>query len=432
MKKVIGICFFAIICGLIQPNLIYPMTFRDFDVFQHAVTRQEAEHKIKHYILHDSANEDFYAITDDALFSFSSAENKKINKPEYVLHFGISPKPSTNVFKPNSYSDKPFHGLRVAIDPGHLGGRMAQIEERFIDMKLPDEQQTRIQFDEGALATVTAMVLKHFLTQVGADVFLTRDEAGKSVFKQSFEEWCADVFGVTDDTQWLTEENRKKVFLHLANAQASVAASENLARRLKLMAQASLEDKVQLIKKTLFRVCYNSLDLKARSEKINEFNPHLTIIIHFNANGGSEDISMMDYNLAFIPGSFLKGELSGQAARYEFVRLIVSNDVEESLRLSQAIVKNLETGLKVPLMNSDFYLSDAVKFAQDGIYCRNLALTRLVHSPLCYGETLIQNNPDEAKRLALKDFNFNGVIISSRIYEVASAYFKGISQYFGL
>jgi hypothetical protein len=45
---------------------------------------------------------------------------------------------------------------------------------------------------------------------------------------------------------------------------------------------------------------------------------------------------------------------------------------------------------------------------------------------------LIQNNIEEAKRLAQKDFDFEGQLISSRIADVASAYFYGICSYFGI
>jgi hypothetical protein len=82
-------------------------------------------------------------------------------------------------------------------------------------------------------------------------------------------------------------------------------------------------------------------------------------------------------------------------------------------------------------MNSSVY-SETTLIAQPGIYCRNLALTRLIHGPLCYGETLLQDNPDEAKRLAQKDFDFNGIKLPSRIIEVAHAYINGICEYFGL
>jgi len=66
---------------------------------------------------------------------------------------------------------------------------------------------------------------------------------------------------------------------------------------------------------------------------------------------------------------------------------------------------------------------------EEGIYARNLALTRLVHCPLSYGETLIQNNIDECLNLARTDFVISGMRCSSRIKEVAEAYFEGIKSY---
>lgn len=319
MRKITILCYCIILNILIQLNSICAVRYDDFEPFQNVLSRQEVEEKIKKYLQHDSNLENFYTVTDSELLIFASPENKKENSPEFVLHFGTKPRIIQDKFTPNKFSDQPLQGLRIALDPGHLGGNMARIEERFIDMTLPGEG-TRIQFDEGTLATFTAKILKSYLTHLGADVLLTREEPGEPVCKLSFSKWCEQVFGIINDEDWLTEENQKKVFSHLSIVDPSLATMENLKSRFKTISQANPADKIRLIKQALFRLCYNSLDLNARSEKINAFNPHLTIIIHYNAGG---EVSYANYNLTFIPGSFLKGELSGPAARYEFVRLIV-------------------------------------------------------------------------------------------------------------
>jgi hypothetical protein len=57
-------------------------------------------------------------------------------------------------------------------------------------------------------------------------------------------------------------------------------------------------------------------------------------------------------------------------------------------------------------------------------------MTRLVHGPICYGESLVQNNLQEALRLAKLDTEVQGYPCSSRIKQVATAYFEAIKEFF--
>ena len=65
--------------------------------------------------------------------------------------------------------DKPLYGLRVAIDPGHIGGPWAQMEER------STRYQGSAPVQEGDLNLITARLLKQELTNLGATVFAVRD-----------------------------------------------------------------------------------------------------------------------------------------------------------------------------------------------------------------------------------------------------------------
>ena len=140
-----------------------------------------------------------------------------------------------------------------------------------------------------------------------------------------------------------------------------------------------------------------------------------------------------NYNLAFIPGAFCKGELDQPQDRYEFLRLLLTDDLDRSLQLSQHIIAQFVAKLQVPLISpkeKTSYTQSSCLIQSPGIYCRNLALTRLVHSPICYGETLIQNHIEEAFLLGAEDDYILGIPCSKRVLEVAEAYFEGIKSYF--
>ncbi|HBS47639.1 TPA: hypothetical protein DEO28_04740 [Candidatus Dependentiae bacterium] len=430
MYKIRSLFILLILLLINAYSPINPFQYSDFDQYQETVSKYEVETKIKKFLQKDNDIQNYYEVTENELLVFDSAESKNLKNPEFVLRFGNKTKPVLNSFVLKLQSNKPLQGLKIALDPGHLGGKMAIVENRFIDLILPDEAHTKVHFDEGTLVTFTAKILKLYLTAAGADVLLTREEPGKAAFNLSFNDWCKQEFGIATDQDWTTEETRDIVLNRLNNAPMPLTYKNELIKKLTIIFQES-ENKILQLKQTLFRFCYNQLDLKARSEKINQFHPNLTIIIHLNSSDTVKEICEADYNLTFVPGSFLKGDLKDPAARYEFIRLLATDDLEESIRLSQAIAKNMETTLKIPLQKS-LYMPNDTFFISPGVYCRNLALTRRVHSILCYGESLIQNNAEEAKRLATKDTNFNGEAVSSRIIEVANAYFKGICEYFGI
>ncbi|HEY8966562.1 MAG TPA: hypothetical protein VIM58_08970, partial [Candidatus Methylacidiphilales bacterium] len=103
---------------------------------------------------------------------------EKAGEPEFRLAFAPSPaerKPRPDTFRPPAAfraipkpEGKPLDGLRIAIDPGHIGGRWGQIEDRSIFY----EGVGRLQ--EGDLNLITAAILTRELTALGATVFPTR------------------------------------------------------------------------------------------------------------------------------------------------------------------------------------------------------------------------------------------------------------------
>ena len=189
---------------------------------------------------------------------------------------------------------------------------------------------------------------------------------------------------------------------------------------------------------SLFCGHYNILDLYARVEKIRDFKPDISVIIHYNSHCPGEGLlsnhhpTAQNYNMVFIPGAFCSKELDSERSRYEFIRLLISDDLAQSQKLGKALLGAFCRFLKVPPVTEEDgarYLSRTCIEIEPGIFSRNLALTRLVHGPVAYCETLIQNNDEECLSLGRKDITIDGVCCSSRIKEVAEAYFEGIIDY---
>jgi len=373
---------------LICTGLFSSGRFSEFEWAQEKWTRSQLEEKLGRYLQKDGRVGSFFTLTDESLTLYDAPETERNRSVDFCLRLLKGKRGALKREKKKS-----LVGVKIALDPGHLGGLFARLEERYIDIPPSLERKEGIQFDEGTLSFLTALYLKILLEKEGAIVMITRDKIGQGVYQESFFDWLKK-----NPSLW--------------------------------SGQGSL--------KSLFRRFYNPLDLRARAEKINAFQPALSVVLHYNSHHVEEEyssnncVSSKNYNLVFVPGGFCRNELVEEDSRYEFMRLLVTEDLEESRRLSRCILDAFNKKLSVPVVeNSDgaSYLDKVCLAVEKGIYARNLALTRLIHGPVCYGETLIQNNIDECLNLARKDFVIGGIECSSRIKEVAEAYFEGIQRY---
>jgi len=379
MKTMLAFGFMLITMSL------WSVDFQVFDKYQEMFTKEELENKIKTYLEKDPQIRNFYRLTKDALY-IGDLAHKEI---DYTLRLSRKGR-----FKKKTGTYRGLQGAKIAIDPGHFGGIFAELEERFVKIRMQEGQDDKvIMFDEGTLAYLTAVELKALLEAQGAIVFLTRDKIGGGAIEEDFFSWLQK-----RPDLWASKECMSKIF----------------------------------------RKYYVREDLVCRAKAINSFDPEITVIIHYNAHYDEEDVSQIattdtNYNLTFIPGAFCAGELDMEENRYDFLRLLLTDEMDESVKLCRRVVEQFVHQLNVPVIH-DFeknsYTQKVCLKQEPGIYSRNLSLTRRIHSPLCYGETLIQNNKEELLRLSTHDTEIENVPCPSRIKEAAQAYFEGIKTYF--
>lgn len=296
-------------------------------------------------------------------------------------------------------------GIKIALDPGHIGGDIetAKREKRWVEIKNPPAQLI-----EGNLTLATAKILKKKLEAEGATVMLTKEMPGTSAFEISFEKWKDSLF-----------------LCHIDSAYKR--------------GDVSFEEKNFLLNKAnnteIFRRFFLPEDIRERARKINEFNPHLVLIIHYNAdetNINWNKPTKKNYNMAFVGGSFVEDELHKPEARIDFLRLLLTEDIENSIEFSKFVVESLEQKTKVPaaMDSCAVYLkANCLNTETKGVFCRNLVLTRMVKGTLCYGESLYQDNINECQTLSKEEIVINGMKTSKRVYEIADAYFQGIMNY---
>ncbi len=305
-------------------------------------------------------------------------------------------------------SEKKLQGLKIAIDPGHIANdfEMGDLEKKHIIIKGDSINGIKdsIEIAEGILTYATAILLKEKLEKEGATVFLTRT-ADKCAFGKTYQQWKKDDLKNAVDSLYKIGEIKawQKDYFNSSKAKD----------------------------RDIFRVIFRDLELAKRVELINNFNPDYTVVIHYNVDETNLDwIKTTDknFNMCFVGGAFMKNDLITKEKRFEFLRLLITDDLEKSIAISSSVIKKFESELNVPTASArdaKYLIEGCLPTEANGVYCRNLQLPRYIHSPIVYGETLYQDNINECKLLSAETDKTK----NKRIQQVADAYFKGILNY---
>ncbi|GAB4124069.1 MAG: hypothetical protein OHK0045_04420 [Raineya sp.] len=297
---------------------------------------------------------------------------------------------------------KPLWGLKIALDPGHFAGDLAtaRIEGKYIQMTLPDS--TQIAFFESHLTWATAKILQEKLEQAGAIVMLTRSQPYYTAFNKTFQEHHQAYL-----KEWETQMKTKK------RKKIGKPLNESL----------------------FFQKIFRKQELQERVRKINEFEPDITLIIHYNVdenNAPWKKPVKQNFSMAFVGGAFEWQDLD-KSSTNDFLRLLLSQDLPLSIQLSEKILQKHQEIAKisqVELSNSQNFLQEKCLFTgKKGVYARNLLLSRAVKGIVCYGESLLQDSEQEVRQLNEKSLQIGEIWVSPRLKNIAEAYFAGIMDF---
>ena len=305
----------------------------------------------------------------------------------------------------------------VAIDPGHFAKNFAQAirEDKYVKMRGVDLGLSKdVSFYEADLADITGAIVKMELEKLGAKAFLTKG-MGENSLGKSFHDWYVKDY--KGDLQKYYNDGD--------------------------VTKADYEIYLKSDSNAIFNTFYRFVEFRKRIDLINNSNPTVSIIIHYNAvEGGKRDAEgflkpvQTNYSMAFVPGAFNNYELKRYSEKLDFLRLLMSSDLNKSMRLAHLILTE-ENLIGVPPVQNDQHVLDeryCSRTDYDGVYCRNLAMTRTVRGPLVYLEALLQDNDKEAIALSTRDYaldhpQYGRIMVPKRCYEVAMCVVKGITNW---
>lgn len=331
-------------------------------------------------------------------------------------------------FRHHSEAPTTITGLRVALDPGHFGGTLeeAKREARFVSMSAADAgAKSDIMFFEADLAYATCLLIKKQLIEAGAAEVLITRPAGAGAMGKKFNTWLKDSFYFPGD---------------ITSAQSRGEISEARANQFK----AALKDTTKEANRNLLFEFYRYLDFRERVIKINQFQPDITLSVHYNASedaqpsGPKKQVKPTkdNFNMAFIPGAFMNGELAKLDQHIDFLRLLLSPEIQNSAGLSNHILTKQKEILNVDpvvLPETSKLTRSTLPTEFPGVYSRNLYMLRATRSTVSYTESLYQNNPTEARLLSDKSVTVvdgkNEIKTSLRVKQNADAIFAGVSSW---
>jgi N-acetylmuramoyl-L-alanine amidase len=382
-----------------------PPDWGRLDAYQRTITHDEFTRLVDTVYSPDGDFWPYTRINDSQVTIYSDLEK---TEPLFTLHFAASdracaPRPYFYRTRADSTDpSRPLQGIKIALDPGHIGGDWAKLEGRYF--KLGDDPPV----EEAHLAMVTCDLLAERLESDGATIV-----------------WAKHGYEPTTD--------ERPDSLH----RQAIAA---LALRPDTTKKISGEPAIQrMIANEAALLFYRVAEIRARAERVNALHPDLTICVHYNADDwGDPDNPTLVGNsrlVIFVNGAYEKSELAFDDMKYDLLRKLLDRDAPSEERgcadVGQAM---LDIFHYPPESYTGGYFARHVTDVPS-VFARNLMASRLYHGPVIYCEGPYMNARDAYPRIIAGDYlgvrTINGRSYRSIYRDYAEAVEKGVLQYFG-
>ncbi len=375
--------------------------------FQRTITREEFQRRLDSVYALPGASITTLFVEEDRVKIRRQSTLPMLEASNMVeLHFGIAPMPTQRFWRkraelpPLTDASRPLRGLRIALDPGHIGGTWATIEERnFIPESGPPVQ-------EGGLALTTARVLRTMLESMGAEVVMVRDKL--------------------EPVTPLRPANL------LSQARAELQA---MGIDPDHPPDTSPANTVRWQSEKLF---YRNAEIRARAGLVNEtLHPDLVLCLHYNAAGswglpGAPVYSGENHLHLLVNGAFNLEELLLDDQRLEMLLRLLSGVHEEEIALAEKVAAGLAETTGLPPFT---YHANALPVPGNPyVWSRNLLANRLYACPVVYCEPYVMNNREVCARLQDGDYDgerfIGGRMVGSIFREYAQGVAEGLRMYF--
>jgi hypothetical protein len=294
---------------------------------------------------------------------------------------------------------KPLAGLHIAVDPGHLGGRWAKLEERWFQIGKKKAVQ------EGDMTLRVGKMLKPRLESLGAKVTLLRDKAEP----------------ITPFRPPDFDEIARKILEH----NGITDPRENFAGP----ADPGKEETVAWQRELLF---YRNSEIRHRASLVNDrLHPDLVICLHFNAEpwGDPAKPTLVEANHLhlLVNGAYLPNELELDDERCQMLQKLLSRAFPEELGLAESIAKTMANATGLPPYR--YTTENVTPIGTTGyVFARNLMATRLYRCPTVYLEPYVMNSRETFARIRAGDYEGKQRVAGKKQPSIYREYVESVVQ----
>jgi hypothetical protein len=311
-----------------------------------------------------------------------------------LVHWGSAPDKL-----PRATGDKPLAGFHIALDPGHLGGEWAKMEERWF--KIGEAAPVR----EGDLTLRVAQMLKPRLESLGAKVSLVRNNSEP------------------------TTPYRPSDFEEIARRLLQEAGIADPRENFDGPADPEKEKTIAWQRELLF---YRNSEIRRRASLVNyQLQPDLVLCLHFNAEpwGDPNDPTLSEKNHLhlLVNGSYLPNEIELDDERCEMLHKLLSRSFPEELAMAEAMATTMAKATGLPPYR--YKTENVTSIGATGyVYARNLMATRLYRCPTVYLEPYVMNSEEVFERVKAGDYEGLKLIAGKKRQSIFREYVDGVVE----
>lgn len=387
-----------------------PSPWFELESFQETLTRDEFERKVTEIFDPYGGLEKYMELNADRALFYPTETRDTL--PEFELRFAPSRAERRNIQRnfrtpyeirnqPKS-PDKPLEGLRIALDPGHIGGEWARMEHRSVRYRGKGPVQ------EGDHVLLAAKVLRKQLEDLGAQVYLVRQDA-TPVTPYRPEDFI-------DEAREILYERDPK----LKQKYGDLPVEEQ---------HKKMGRKLERLSEIMF---FRGSDIEERGAKISrEFTPDVTISMHLNASAksGRGHLTSKNRNIFFVHGAYTAGEVDSPIQRLRMLYKILENPTPVEIEVATSIAESFKeiTGYPAVLYGNSPNTRE-VRPGYKHVVARNLVANRLYDGPVVFSEPYLMNQKYTYQRLLAGDYEGEKEFSGKKFRSIYQEYANGITN----
>jgi N-acetylmuramoyl-L-alanine amidase len=370
--------------------------WKRLEVFHETITRRDFERLLTTIFTTSEAWRGFIEIDDGgARIATGAAAPDDVFHLRFAADDASMPTPrdwKTTAGLPPAPPGQPLAGLHIAIDPGHIGGEWAKIEERWL--QVGDGPPIL----EGDMTLMVAKLLKPRLEALGAKVSMVRARA--------------------EPVTPLRPDSLMGLAADSGDAPDSPAALRRFAERL----------------------FYRTAEIRARAAVVNDtLKPDLVLCIHFNADpwGDPNQPTLVgrSHLHLLLNGAYTDDEVALADQRFAMLDKLLRRTHEEEAFVGATVADVFaeKSGLP-PFIYPEGAANARPVNGHPYLWARNLLANRLYDCPVIFMEPYVMNSTIDLPRLQAGDYEglreINGVQRESIFREYADALSEGLAKHY--